>query len=74
MILIRLVPNFIIIISVASFIFYIILLQTMQLEVDSLQMELKKKDTVIAVCSTEKDRTFERLKDEEGTYYLVYGT
>jgi hypothetical protein len=26
------------------------------------------------VCSTEKDRTFERLKDEEGTYYLVYGT
>ena len=46
----------------------------MQLEVDSLQMELKKKDTVIAVCNTEKDRTFERLKDEEGTYYLVYGT
>jgi len=49
----------------------------MQLEVDSLQMELKKKDTVIAVCNTEKERTFERLKDEEGTkctYYLVYGT
>ena len=40
-------------------------LRTMQLEVDSLQMELKKKDTVIAVCNTEKDRTFERLKDEE---------
>ena len=42
----------------------------MQLEVDSLQMELKKKDTVIAVCNTEKERTFERLKDEEGTYIV----
>ena len=38
----------------------------MQLEIDSLQMELKKKDTLIAVTKTEKDKTFERLQDEEG--------
>ena len=41
-------------------------LQQMQLEIDSLQMEVKKKDTMLAVSSTEKEKTFERLHDEEG--------
>lgn len=40
-------------------------LRQMQLEIDSLQMELKKKDTMIAVTNTEKERTAERLHDEE---------
>ncbi|VDI20514.1 uncharacterized protein LOC143054047 isoform X2 [Mytilus galloprovincialis] len=40
-------------------------LRTMQLEIDSLQMEIKKKETIIAVTNTEKEKTFERLHDEE---------
>lgn len=46
----------------------------MQLEIDSLQMEIKKKETIIAVTNTEKEKTFERLHDEEGTFYIRYKT
>lgn len=41
-------------------------LQQLQLEIDDLQLEVKRKDTDLALMNTEKEKLMERLRDEEG--------
>lgn len=38
----------------------------MQLEIDDLQLEMKRKETDIALLKTEKEKLMERVRDEEG--------
>lgn len=40
----------------------------MQLEIDDLQLEVKRKETDIALLKTEKEKLMERVRDEEGMY------
>ncbi|XP_061178145.1 ELKS/Rab6-interacting/CAST family member 1-like isoform X2 [Saccostrea echinata] len=42
-------------------------LRSMQLEIDDLQLEVKRKETDIALLKTEKEKIMERLADEEAS-------
>ena len=44
--------------------------QQMQAEVDSLHMEVKRKEAGLELVTSEKERTLVRLKNEEGRSHM----
>lgn len=45
--------------------------QQLQTEMDTLQVEMKRKDAIITMASTEKQRLTERINDIEGKSYAT---